>query len=778
MKAKIKRGSGFRGTLNYVLDEGKKRTGDKNATIVAGNMSGSNAKALSREFSFSRSLRPDTKNPVWHCSIALPEGEKLDAGTWDRVSNRFLEEMGVDTGNHQFIVVQHDDTDNEHVHIVMSRIGLDSQLWHGRKDVITAIDATQKLEKEFGLTLTAGLYELDENGNKIEVEVGNKKGYKRNHRAKKYNEKDIQMAARTELAPERMVLQNIIDEATKTKTSVFDFIEQLQCAGVNVRPNVAKTGRLNGFSYELNGVAIKGSDLGSNYSWGKESKLKQIIIYEQDRDGERLIATAERIKQAASKPSPEAPENKEAGQPTHIQNDDRDSAKHDSVSSGLEKEQPRVAEGPEPDSHQQQGVGNNNQERSNSTGQSNRERSQSDGNSHQQSVQRAGQGHQQLTGNPTLDKLENEVRDLRGRAGNWNAVNNTVDALAAPLVANTRAGQQSPDQLKKIEAWRSQHEALNAKEYRITLIPRKDGAKPWVLGKNGDKERFYSHQQVEEQIPLMRQKNAQGYDIYITPIDEGHHFIVVDDLTSSQHMAMMKEGYKPNLVQESSKDNRQAIFKIPKQGEPDEQQAANAVVVELNREYGDKNFSGVIHPFRMAGFSNKKAGRNNAFTRILSASQALCGKVSDKLKQAVGELVKKRDDAVLDQRLSDIRNAPVFSQDTPSLFRREWAKQHGLAKKMKWEVDYSRIDYRASKELLSNGITPEDVQAAIIECSPSVDARKSNPEDYAQRTVSKAQAEIKPPAEKPAEQPKPPAEKPERKAKRDKNGTIIGWIED
>lgn len=778
MKAKIKRGSGFRGTLNYVLDEGKKRTGDKNATIVAGNMSGSNAKALSREFSFSRSLRPDTKNPVWHCSIALPEGERLDAGTWDRVSNRFLEEMGVDTGNHQFIVVQHDDTDNEHVHIVMSRIGLDSQLWHGRKDVMTAIDATQKLEKEFGLTLTAGLYELDENGNKIEVEVGNQKGYKRNHRAKKYNEKDIQMAARTELAPERMVLQNIIDEATKMKTSVFDFIEQLQCAGVNVRPNVAKTGRLNGFSYELNGVAIKGSDLGSNYSWGKESKLKQIIIYEQDRDGERLIATAERIKQAASKPSPEATEDKTAGQPTHIQNDDRDSAKHDSVSAGLEKEQPRVAEGPEPDSHQQQGVGNNNQERSNSTGQSNRERSQSDGDSHQQSVQRAGEGHQQPTGNPTLDKLENQVSDLRSRAGNWNAVNNTVDALAAPLVANTRAGQQSPDQLKKIEAWRSQHEALNAKEYRITLIPRRDGAKPWVLGKNGDKERFYSHQQVEEQIPLMRQKNAQGYDIYITPIDEANHYIVVDDLTTQQHMAMMKEGYKPSLVQESSKDNRQAIFKIPKQGEPDEQQAANAVVVELNREYGDKNFSGVVHPFRMAGFSNKKTGRNNAFTRILSRSFEACLRVSATLKHKIETAKQQRNKQAIETRVKDMDDYPQFSKDAESQFKREWSKVHGLATKKGWEIDYSRIDFQAVKASLEAGISPEELEQAILDHSPSVLDRKNNPEDYAQRTVKAAQGKAKPPAEKPTEQPKPPAEKPKGKPKRDKNGTIIGWIDE
>ncbi|WP_438828246.1 relaxase/mobilization nuclease domain-containing protein [Vibrio antiquarius] len=736
--------------------------------IVAGNMSASNAKDLSREFSFSRSLRPDTKRPVWHCSLGLPEGDSLDIGTWDRISNRFLEEMGVDTGNHQFVVVKHHDTDKEHVHIVMSRIGLDSQLWHGRKDVMQAIEATQTLEKEFGLTLTAGYFELDENGEKVKRKVS-----KRDPKPQ-----ETQMSARTGEAPKRLVLQQIIDEATSTKTDVFSFIEQLECAGVTVRPNVAKTGRLNGFSFEYQGIPFKGSDLGDDYKWSERSKLKQNVTYEQTRDSKRLIAEAERIKQAASKPSPEATEDKTAGQPTHIQDHDRDSAKHDSVSSGLEKEQPRVAEGPEPDSHQQQGVGNNNPERSNSTGQSNRERSQPDGDSHQQGVQRAGQGHQKSTGNPTLDKLENQVSDLRSRAGNWNAANNTVADLAAPLVTNPKSSKQSPDQLKKVEAWRSQHEALNAKEYRITLIPRKDGAKPWVLGKNGDKERFYSHQQVEEQIPLMRQKNAQGYDIYITPIDEGHHFIVVDDLTTQQHMAIMKEGYKPNLVQESSKDNRQAIFKIPKQGEPDEQQAANAVVVELNREYGDKNFSGVVHPFRMAGFSNKKAGRNNAFTRILSRSFEACRRVSETLKHKIESAKQQRNKQAIVSRVKGMDDYPQFGKDAESHFKREWSKVHGLATKKGWEIDYSRIDFQAVKASLEAGINPDELEQAILEHSPSVLDRKNNPEDYAQRTVKAAQGKAKPPAEKPAEQPKPPAEQPKRKPKRDKNGTIIGWIDE
>ncbi|MEZ9657908.1 relaxase/mobilization nuclease domain-containing protein [Vibrio sp. 10N.261.52.F3] len=765
MKAKVKRGNGFRGTLNYVLDEGKKRTGDKDPEIVAGNMSATSAKALTKEFGFSRRLRGDIKNPVWHCSIALPKGERLSTDRWDRVVNRFLEEMGIDTGKHQFVAVRHNDTDNDHVHIVASRIGLNSKVWHGKNDVFNAIEATQALEKEFGLTLTAGYFELDANGKKVRRATAKKKA----------KPQEIQMSARTGEAPKRLVLQQVIDEATSSKTDVFSFIEQLQCAGVIVRPNVAKTGRLNGFSFELDGIPFKGSDLGDDYKWKDTSKLKNNISYEQNTDGARLIAVSSRIKEEDRKRSEESAKAEEARQSAHIENNDRDSAKHDSVSAGLGKEQPSIAKSPAADSHQQQKASNNNAASSNRAGQSNSEHNQPDGDSHQPSVQRTGQSNQQPAKNPALTRLENEVGDLRSRAGKWNAVNNTAGDLAAPIASNTGTSKQSPDQLKKVNAWREQHEALNAEQYRITLIPRKTNANPWVIGKKGNQETFFTAVEVEAKIPLMRQKNAQGYDIYITPMDEGNHYIVVDDLTTAEHMKMSKEGYKPTLVQESSKDNRQAIFKVAKTGDPEEQAAANAVVVELNRKHGDKNFSGVVHPFRMAGFSNKKAGRNNAFTRILSASQALCTKVSDKLKQAVGTLVARRDETDLKHRVSEINNVPKFAKDTPSLFRREWLKQHGLAKKMGWEIDYSRIDFRATKELLSNGIAPEDAQAAILECSPSVDARKNNPEDYAKRTVDKVQAEVSKP--KPEPQAKPEAPK-QKRAKRDKNGTIIGWIED
>ncbi|MDF5114615.1 DNA-primase RepB domain-containing protein, partial [Vibrio parahaemolyticus] len=158
-------------------------------------------------------------------------------------------------------------------------------------------------------------------------------------------------------------------------------------------------------------------------------------------------------------------------------------------------------------------------------------------------------------------------------------------------------------------------------------------------------EKFYSVEEVKNNIPLLSKKNAEGRDIYITPITLDYHYIVVDDLTPETHKEMLANGYSPNLVQESSRDNYQAIFRVPKTTDEKDREIANKVVVGLNKRYGDENFTGVSHPFRMAGFSNKKPTRNNFFTRLISSSANACQRVITLLKQELDKVIKEREEA-------------------------------------------------------------------------------------------------------------------------------------
>lgn len=275
MKAKISRGGGFRGVLSYVLDKGE-------AEIVGGNMTGQTPQELAREFGITKKLRPDCKNPVWHCSLTAPKGERLSRQKWHELGADFMIEMGMDPANFLYLSGRHSDTDYDHIHIVASRIGLDGQLWHGQNDVFKAIKATQKLEQRHGLTLTPGL------------DLGVKK------ERKLLTHGELNMAIRTEMKPPRMVCQEAIDAVLQMEgvISAPQFIEHLEALGVRAVPSVASTGTMNGFSFEAEGVAFSGSKLGESYKW---AKLQQRgIEYVKDRDFAALADAKRRAGERAA----------------------------------------------------------------------------------------------------------------------------------------------------------------------------------------------------------------------------------------------------------------------------------------------------------------------------------------------------------------------------------------------------------------------------------------------------------------------------------------------
>ncbi len=156
--------------------------------------------------------------------------------------------MGIDTDNHMWVAVRHDDTDYDHVHIIASRIGLDGTLWHGRNDVKTAIESTQALEHEFGLRLTPGLDSEPDHPKKLRGEAAKTK--------------------RTGKASVKERMQTILNKAMQAG-SFETFVQSCQVGGLELLPNIASTGRMNGFSFRLDGAVMKASDLGSKYKWVK-----------------------------------------------------------------------------------------------------------------------------------------------------------------------------------------------------------------------------------------------------------------------------------------------------------------------------------------------------------------------------------------------------------------------------------------------------------------------------------------------------------------------------
>jgi len=259
MKAKVNRGKSFNGLLKYLFEE------EKDSKIVAGNMLGENCLELSDEFACVRKLKNSVEKPVWHCSLSLPKDEKCE--DWDKICSTFMKKMGFSDLN-SWVAIKHHDTDYEHVHIIASRIGLDGSLWFGEWEAMKAITATQAIEKDYNLNKT--------------------KGFEKKSDKKKLTDNEINMGIRTLEEPKRQFIQDSIDLILKNKKNidVISFIKEMEKINIKVKPNIASTNKMNGFSFEVDTIAFKGSSLGKSYTW--ENLKKRGVEYVETRDGEEL----------------------------------------------------------------------------------------------------------------------------------------------------------------------------------------------------------------------------------------------------------------------------------------------------------------------------------------------------------------------------------------------------------------------------------------------------------------------------------------------------------
>ncbi|EBS7432106.1 relaxase [Salmonella enterica] len=261
---KIKRGKNFAGVVFYAL-----RPPSHHKTppsVIGGNMDGSNAGELIAEFNATKALRPDLAKPVWHNSLRLPKNEELTDAQWSEIADDYMSRMGF-SETHLRCYVLHDAA-GQHIHIIASRIELSSgKLYLGKNENLISTRIIQDLEQDYQLTRTKGpkaspaapspkpKLKKSRNGMMIEKRTG-------------------------ELCP-KGIIQNALNELLDTRQSITDFVQQLVAQNIRPIPNIASTGRMNGFSFEYNGIAFKASQLGKGYSW---SALQSRIDYQQERD--------------------------------------------------------------------------------------------------------------------------------------------------------------------------------------------------------------------------------------------------------------------------------------------------------------------------------------------------------------------------------------------------------------------------------------------------------------------------------------------------------------
>lgn len=350
------------------------------------------------------------------------------------------------------------------------------------------------------------------------------------------------------------------------------------------------------------------------------------------------------------------------------------------------------------------------------------------------------------------------------------ADNSKADVVAIKEWANVLSDLQllGGDKMEKKEAsktvqyiqnqWDRQSAALGAPLYRVTCLNRLAPG-GWNLGKGkgeDGKERFWTAEEIREKIPMLAKQNAQGKDIYITPIDPDHHYFLVDDMTAEGKTKLENSGLNPCLVQWSSENNFQGVIKTPRGTElsrKEEQSVANCFLKKLNCDFdGDKNISAPIHAFRLAGFRNKKKNRNGEQTKVIIASP----RISEPATAALARVRNEEIDEIRRGREASMKVAAsikavssLLVEDDPfpeeetqidKDFRAEWRRREGeRLKKNEKDIDVSWNDFWAAYHLLHHKkYAKEEVAAAILRNSPEVLDRKRDPQAYATTTTFNA----------------------------------------
>lgn len=239
--------------------------------------------------------------------------------------------------------------------------------------------------------------------------------------------------------------------------------------------------------------------------------------------------------------------------------------------------------------------------------------------------------------------------------------------------------------------------------------------------------------------------NARRFDIYVTPIDPDHHYILIDDMPGLEAVkALRREGYRPALVQRSSHGNFQVILKIKKdRGSELEQRAANKLVQKLNKKHGDPKVSGALRPFRLAGFRNKKTGRDDALTEIdwgLSSPGVIC-------PICTADLASERK-ALLAETQSPAAPGLPIRVDSPTGGPADAQRYSALMAKLekifgRTSLDLSAADFRTVQTLLAEGWSPARITEAMRQGSPGLTTRHQDVDRYIERTLDAARERLR-----------------------------------
>ncbi|MBQ0131623.1 MAG: relaxase/mobilization nuclease domain-containing protein [Comamonas sp.] len=589
MIAKMVKGSGFRGALEYDLQAEK-------GQMLDTNMAGENPRELAKEFGEIRKLRPNLNKAVLHVSLAAAPGESLTDKQWTDIGHKYLRGMGFK--NSQFVITRHTNTDHQHIHILANRIGIDGAVVSDGMDFKRQENLMREIERSYGLKAVEPSHEAER---------------------KALSKGEIEEAVRTGAPSTRMQLQQLCDAAAKGSRSMSRYIERLEVTGVEVIPTTQLAGaKLSGLQYRLDGVVMKGSDLGKSYS--PAGLEKRGIGYEQDRDGAAIRSSQQREAGRRAGPAHEpadprqAPERGRTGLDLgaagtgHGRTDGGNPA-----DAGLHREEGRAASRDlQPADQEFSQVVPRSRERSAAGIEQPARRRQPD----------------------ALDALR--PGDSRGRT--HSTAHERILALAGPANSAELNRQQSSSgapetrRNRSLEAVERQVASMGVELVEIQILN-------FTTGKN--QKRQLNMEQLRWAIPWLKRENALGSDIFVRPHGD-HGLVFLQGISAATIEEMKAKGYAPALTVEDGTKTFDAWLKLSEQPLPEV--VRKLAEVGLSKSFGaDMETAGKDAFTRLAGFTDQSvAGGNKPYVLAHEGAKTVAHSAASALRQASAFIEQSR----------------------------------------------------------------------------------------------------------------------------------------
>ena len=157
MIAKIMKGSGFKGVINYILDPKKGMELIDSTGVRTDSIS-----HIAQSFIAQTELNPRVNKVVGHISLSFSaqDSPKLSNEWMAKVAREYMEKMGIkDT---QYIIERHFDKEHPHVHIAFNRIDNNGKTISDRNDRFRSEKICKELTAKYGLYFAGGKEKVKE----------------------------------------------------------------------------------------------------------------------------------------------------------------------------------------------------------------------------------------------------------------------------------------------------------------------------------------------------------------------------------------------------------------------------------------------------------------------------------------------------------------------------------------------------------------------------------------------------------------------------------------